>query len=266
MANQSLGEFLIREGVGVWNKWRREEPAVRLDLSGESLIGTNLEGVNLIAVDLREAELTWANLHRATLIRADLSKANLEGVNLTCASLSRANLHRADLTRAILNKANLVEVDLSRANLVEADLEEANFTRARLVEADLSRADLTGTMCLKTTFSGATLTGCTVYGISAWDLNLDDVKQADLRITPLNKETSIAVDNLEVAQFLYLLLSNQKVRNLLDTITSKVVLILGRFSPERKPVLDALREALRLHPNGYIPVSSHSRTSRSWRR
>ena len=32
------------------------------------------------------------------------------------------------------------------------------------------------------------------------------------------------------------------------------MLILGRFSEERKPVLDALREALLQHPNGYIPV------------
>jgi hypothetical protein len=31
-------------------------------------------------------------------------------------------------------------------------------------------------------------------------------------------------------------------------------MILGRFSMERKPVLDALREALRQHPNSYIPV------------
>ncbi len=44
------------------------------------------------------------------------------------------------------------------------------------------------------------------------------------------------------------------MRVLLDTITSKVVLILGRFSKERKPILDALREALRSHPNRYIPI------------
>jgi hypothetical protein len=118
----------------------------------------------------------------------------------------------------------------------------------------LSGAFLTEALCISTTFSGATLTGCNVHGISAWDLNLDDAKQADLRITPLGREATITVDDLEVAQFLYLLLSNRKVRTLLDTITSRVVLILGRFSEARKPVLDALREALRHHPNGYIPV------------
>jgi hypothetical protein len=55
-----------------------------------------------------------------------------------------------------------------------------------------------------------------------------------------------------VAQFIYLLLNNQKIRQVIDTITSKVVLILGRFTEERKRVLDAIREELRKHD--YIPV------------
>jgi hypothetical protein len=85
-------------------------------------------------------------------------------------------------------------------------------------------------------------------------VDLDDAIQADLCITLPKEATTITVDNLEVAQFLDLLLHNRKVRSLLDTITSKVVLMLGRFSDEGKPVLDAVREALRSHPNGYIPV------------
>src|SRR4029077_11573047 len=51
---------------------------------------------------------------------------------------------------------------------------------------------------------------------------------------------------------IYLLLNNQKIRQVIDTITSKVVLILGRFTEERKRVLDAIREELRKHD--YIPV------------
>jgi hypothetical protein len=83
-----------------------------------------------------------------------------------------------------------------------------------------------------------------VYGIAAWDVNLVEAQQAELVITPPG-EPVIAVDNLEVAQFIYLLLHNEKIRQVIETVTSKAVLILGRFTPERKAVLDALREALR---------------------
>src|SRR5262249_35601255 len=90
------------------------------------------------------------------------------------------------------------------------------------------------------------------YGVSVWSLKLDDkTKQQNLVITPY-AEAAITVDNIEVAQFIYLLLHNQKVRGVIDTITSKVVLILGRFTDERKAVLDALREELR--KRNYLPI------------
>ena len=60
------------------------------------------------------------------------------------------------------------------------------------------------------------------------------------------------VDNIKVAQFIYLLLNNEEVRHVIDTITSKAVLILGRFSPERKIILDRLREELR--KRHYVPI------------
>ena len=65
-------------------------------------------------------------------------------------------------------------------------------------------------------------------------------------------EPEITVDNIEVAQFIYLMLHNQKIRDVIDTITSKAVLILGRFTDERKKVLDALREELR--KRDYLPI------------
>lgn len=87
--------------------------------------------------------------------------------------------------------------------------------------------------------------------MSAWDLKLEGAQQRDLVITQ-DDQPEITVDNLEVAQFIYLLLHNEKIRHVIDTITSKVVLILGRFTLERKAVLDALREDLRKHD--YLPV------------
>jgi hypothetical protein len=82
-------------------------------------------------------------------------------------------------------------------------------------------------------------------GISAWGLKLDEkTKQQNLSITQ-GKEPLITVDNMEVAQFIYLLLNNPKICDIIDTITTKAVLILGRFTTERKAVLDFLRDELR---------------------
>src|SRR5205807_3580638 len=98
------------------------------------------------------------------------------------------------------------------------------------------------------------ITGCFVYATSAWDVLLEETIQANLIITaPVDPRVpSITVDNLEIAQFIYLLLNNEEIREVIDTITSKVVLILGRFTPERKAILDALRDALRTY--NYSPV------------
>jgi hypothetical protein len=88
------------------------------------------------------------------------------------------------------------------------------------------------------------LNNCNIYGIAAWDIHLEETQQLNLIITP-SGAPFFTVDNIKVAQFIYLLLNNQELRDVIDIITSKVVLILGRFSQERKRVLDALREKLR---------------------
>jgi hypothetical protein len=95
------------------------------------------------------------------------------------------------------------------------------------------------------------MTSCTIHGISVWNVALEGATQKDLIITS-REEPPITVDNLEVAQFIYLLLNNPKIREVIDTIAKKAVLILGRFTPERKAVLDALKDELRTR--GYLPI------------
>src|SRR5262249_55170805 len=151
----------------------------------------------------------------------------------------RANLSGANLTEAHLSGANLSKADLIRANLSEANLDQAQLMEANLSRANLSGADLTAVTLLNTDLTDADLTGCRIHGVSAWGLKLNkETKQQDLVITP-EDEPAITVDNIEVAQFIYLMLNNQKIREVIDTITSKAVLILGRFTDERKAVLDA---------------------------
>jgi hypothetical protein len=100
---------------------------------------------------------------------------------------------------------------------------------------------------------GADLCGSRIYGVSAWDIELDedDDLHRDLIVTP-EGQPDVTVDNIEVAQFVYLLLSNPKIRSVIDTVCKKGVLILGRFIAERKTVLDALRDELRRR--GFVPM------------
>jgi hypothetical protein len=104
---------------------------------------------------------------------------------------------------------------------------------------------------VETNLERANLTECSVYGLAAWNVNLTGAQQSDLVITT-EGEPEITVDNLEVAQFIYLLLHNEKIREVIDTIAKKAVLILGRFTLERKAVLDAIREELRCQ--NYLPI------------
>jgi hypothetical protein len=176
----------------------------------------------------------------------DLSEANLFGTRLFGAHLREANLCGADLRGAILFGTRLFG-----AYLREANLRGANLRWAYLREANLDGADLRGAILMRTDLTGANLTGCRIFGLAAWKLKLEGATQQNLVITPPN-EPEITVDNIEVAQFIYLLLHNQNIRHVIDTVTSKVVLILGRFKKERKAVLDALREDLR--KRDYVPI------------
>ncbi|WP_396604582.1 pentapeptide repeat-containing protein [Bradyrhizobium sp. YCK136] len=269
---------LLKKGVDAWNAWWREEENDYLtaDLHGAILSGAILSGAILRRADLGrtnlfEADLSGADLNQAYLSGADFGRADLHGADLTGADLTGAILTGADLTGAILSGAHLRGAILTGAKLREADLSGAILTGAKLRKADLRGADLTladlrgadlneatlvgadleAAQLVDTDFTGADLTSCRIFGISAWRLKLDGAKQQNLVIKP-EDEPQITVDNIEVAQFIYLMLHNQKLRDVIDTITSKAVLILGRFTDERKAVLNALREELR--KRNYLPI------------
>jgi len=175
-------------------------------------------------------------------IRPDLSETDrFIGVNLS----------GADLSEALLMGANLFQANLSGADLSEALLNGANLFQTNLSGAHLTRAFLAGATLLETDLAGADLTGCRVYGVSAWRLKLEGTSQQNLVITDTD-EPEITVDNIEVAQFIYLLLHNEKIRDVIDTIGKKGVLLLGRFTKGRMVVLERLREKLR--SLGYVPM------------
>jgi uncharacterized protein YjbI with pentapeptide repeats len=212
--------------------------------------GANLAGANLAEARLRRANLCGCLLEGAHLWKADLTDARLAGADLHKADLSLSVLERADLRGARLLKADMAFAFLVDANLRDAGLVRANLDDACLDGADLSGAHLDEANLSRTSIIEARLTGARVYGCATWGVTGTPKDQTDLIVTP-SGSTPVHVDNIEVAQLVYLLLNNAKLRDVIDTVTSKGVLILGRFG-SHKAVLDALREALRDH--GYVPM------------
>lgn len=274
MANEEQLSIL-KQGVEAWNKWRYEHRKIKEGSLDVDLNPIDLSNADLNTIHLNRANLSYANLSRADFSDAQLSNTDLFAADLSDAIFKNAYIHNSDLIRANLSRANFIEANLfavtlldanlnganfnkatfirshlNRANLSNADFSESelkgvNLSRANLTNANLSNANLEQAILVETNLSKANLEGCRVYGISAWSLKLDEAIQKNLKITP-DSEPTITVDDLEVAQFIYLMLNNQKIRNVIDTLTSKAVLILGRFSlPERKGILDALRNKLR---------------------
>lgn len=273
------------EGVNLYEANLKEAILTEVTLI-EAVLGlgdftkANLLNANLCKASMGYANFTEANLHKAYLPYSSLFNVNLKGANLQEADLQEANLQEANLSGANLEKANLEKTNLEKANLEGANLTQvvltqaillsANFSGATIrnsilaytimIDTNLSSADLTNSILIGSNFTytkieNAIFDGCNVYGISVWDLIGEPASQNNLVITNQeepNVNPIITVDDIEVAQFIYLMLNNTKIRKILTTITGKGVLILGRFSPERKKILDAIRNKLR--ELDYVPM------------
>ncbi len=133
---------ILRQGVGVWNRWRREHHDTRPDLSRADLRRVHLRGADLWRANMQQANISGADLIRAELGGADFTEANLRGATLIGAHLFEADFFEADLSEADLREADLWKAYLWKANLRSASLFVANLSGAVLIRADLRGADL----------------------------------------------------------------------------------------------------------------------------
>ncbi len=141
MANE---DHVKRAGyaIGVWNRWRDENPDVSPDLSGADLSAGlyrkgKLFSANLKGTDFRRSNMREADLHESNLAQADLSKTDLRGANF-----AKTVLTGAELIKANLIGANFVEADLSGVDLEKAQVDRADLTSAKLEGAKLHQTNL----------------------------------------------------------------------------------------------------------------------------
>ena len=230
LAREHLHE--LSKGKVSWNRWRRKNPQIKPVLADQDLRNVKIEDGN------------------GTLAGYDFSYTNL------CqARMQRLHLEHANFHQAILAKANLSWAHLENANFCRTDMYETNFQKAHL-----DRANLQGVQMVRTKLAGADLRECYVYGLSAWDLELDTSQKNQVAKKPQElivryrpsyacrheepDEEEVHVEGVDLAAFMYLTLNNRNISRIIDAAGRKWVLLLGRFT-QRKSVLEAIAEALK---------------------
>ena len=226
----------------------------------------------------------WRSGNRNT--RPDLSDVELSGRDLSDINPSRAALMHARLRSTSLRSAHLDHTDLSHADLFETDLTDADLSQSVLQHARLNGATITGA-----TFWRCRIHGLSTWGVHGKPARQDSLyvtpmsnyvfpdvgwrpppfpdrpdpsstyldfknhaagMSIEAREITREEGEALSVDDLQVGYLIYLMLENPKFRDIIDTVTAKVVLIPGRFAPPRMDVLQSLR--LELQGYDYVPV------------
>jgi hypothetical protein len=110
---------ILKQGVEVWNEWRRVEYGTTPDISCADLKSADLSHFDLHYVNLSGAALSTSDLFDTDLTSANLSGANLSNAFLTSSNFSRANLRDANFTNARLQSVIFANTDLSMADGLE---------------------------------------------------------------------------------------------------------------------------------------------------
>lgn len=234
-------DYVSTSGIVVGGKRIRHDPGKK---DAGIVLRSIAPAIDLRGGDFQDICLGYADLRGVRFDDANFAPDERAWAALKGAQLAHASLRNVQMPGMRLMDADLSHADLSNANLVDADLGNANLRGANLHGAQLDRANLEGANLVGANVEGASLDGARVYGVAAWDLQGRTKSSLDLIVTQKDS-TAITVDDIRVAQVIHMFLNNPEIRDVLDTLTRKVVLLLGRFTPERIAVLKALQDALR---------------------
>lgn len=241
----------LKSGASAWNSWRKTDEGKQASLRDIDFVkdcpnGSGIYGLpEFHGYDFSRLDLNQASLRNCSFSNCDFSRSAIHFADLVDVFCIDCNFNSTRLNVSKIGSAQFISCDFTDADLSYCSAEETNFTGSTLVRTNLSNMSL-----VKADFTEAQIEGACAYGVSVWDIKLDGCQQSNIAISQYGG--AITVPTIELAQFISLLVNSKNLRKVIETITSKVVLILGRFSPERKRILDEIKDKLDQH--GYLAV------------
>jgi hypothetical protein len=130
---------VLRNGVEIWNQWRKSNPDLEPDLTGSQLRG----------LDLRYSDFYRVNFSGANLSEADLSRASFRAATVLHAQFTKAVLSGADLMHADFSGTDLSGAGLINAAFVNVKVEQTRYEGCRAWWTIFGNLDLSQTMGLE---------------------------------------------------------------------------------------------------------------------
>lgn len=278
-------------GAEHWNDWREAHPTIRPNLAGaqfqawktpEGAAGVDLSGFDLSGCLMDGCSLPFANLHKtnlagaqlreclfnqATIFESDFSGADMTQTSLTGLRCVSTRFIEADLSRTTLHASKILDSNFDRADLegaefdgaemgsctfIDSRLRSARFGASDLTGCDLRGADLSGAHFVKTNLRDTDISGSRVYAVNCWDSDVPEQTLQRGLIVTRPGEPTVSVDDMRMAQFVHLLLTNENLLTVIQTVGERAVLLLGRFGGGGLEVLQAVGDGLR--DAGYLPM------------
>jgi hypothetical protein len=180
---------------------------------------------------------------------ADLTGANFFLANLMGSSFKGSIINNVNFMSALILKSNFRNSIIENSEFNGADLWNSNFSASNIKNSNFRGSNLT-----KIDISSAKIMDCKIYGISCWDIKRNDytITKNLIISDPYSDDPIITIDDIELAQFIYLILNNKKISNLITTMRTKSVLLLSSFDNKSKLVLDKIKELLLKYD--FIPI------------
>ena len=234
MIQDDPGE-IIMQGKETWNAWCKQNPGPIsfnnpnwYDCPGPG--GMQIKGKNRI--DFSGFNLSGVSIYGAFAEGLQLRDATIDGAVFEEGDSSRADFQGTVFRNTRFNKTIFTG---------------ANFTGVTFVNCNLNRVNLVGAeFCVKE------ITETVIYGIAAWDLETcNEMKQSKLVIEKTydlysdfieQGKIPMLVEDIELAQFVYYLNNHKKMRDTLNILNEKGVLLLGGFKNGGLKRLYSMRE------------------------
>jgi uncharacterized protein YjbI with pentapeptide repeats len=257
-------EDKIKEGSHSWNQWTKslikEMPSIKM-YSDKPLKNSVTQQISLKIAEIPEikfkdmvldnfdfSRLKWTHLESKNVIfkNCNFYKSDMKNSELNHCTFDNCNFEKANLINSNFNFSKLTDCIFKGSNLSKSEQFSTIYNNCSILDTSIMWSKL-----IETTFIESRIFNSKIFGAAIWNVKILNSETKNLIITK-NDEPEIKIDNIEVAQFIYLILNNQKIRDVITTLTSKIVLILGRFTDERLKILESIKEVLILE--GFVPV------------